>query len=289
MKLRVRWVGIALLALLTVASVCLAAEPATPEKPPDVNLGPDTTAAKPDTTRPAAAPAAAAPAPAPRPAAPERLGDFHGYGGIGGGFGGGRIVAAGDYSEFVQTRMSFSGCWRYTFADNWRWQLSPGFTWGSYNKRSNPAPFQDPNHPSDPTKDNYLTLLVPISFEVQWLHRSHSRTWHVGAGPGLYRVWVENYRKVVPDPITFDHHRGLYWGGSAELGFEQFWKSLKTTSLEVLLDGHIVQAKRDDQFPSGFNDLVSAVGLRVGVNYYFNLRNKPKPQEPALPGMEPPK
>jgi len=94
---------------------------------------------------------------------------------------------------------------------------------------------------------------------------------------------------VVPDPITFDHHRGLYWGGSAELGFEQFWKSLKTTSLEVLLDGHIVQAKRDDQFPSGFNDLVSAVGLRVGVNYYFNLRNKPKPQEPALPGMEPPK
>ena len=258
MNSRVRWVGIAVLALLTVASACLAAEPA-----PD-------SAAGGGLTRTAVVTMA------------DTRGDHPGYGGVGGQIGAGKIVSAGDYSEFAQPRFSFAATWRYTFAKSWRWQVSPGFFWSAYAKKSNPAPFTDINFPADPYKDRYLTLVTPVSTELQWVH--HGRlTWHVGAGPGLYRVWVENHRKVVSDPVTFRPHRGVYPGGTAEIGVEQFSKTLTTTSVEITLDGHYVAAKRDQQFPSGFNDSLMGIGLRVGVNYYFNLRAQPKKQQPALP------
>jgi hypothetical protein len=276
MNSSVRWLSIAAVAVLTSASRCLAA---------DAPAGHDSTATPP----PASAPAATtAPAPLAAPAsttpAEPRRGDRPGYGGVGGQFGVGDVRAAGDYSEFSQVRMSFSANWRYTFANSWRWQVSPGFVWTGYAKTSNPAPFKDLNFPTDPYKDDYLTLILPMSFQIQWLHRGRSLTWHVGAGPGAYRVWVENHRKVVRDPVTLDLHRGTYFGGSAEVGMEHFFKGLEATSFEVTLDAHYVNAKRDDQFPSGFNDHVVAMGLRMGANYYFNLKGQAK-KSAALPGI----
>src|SRR6266436_9528162 len=230
MKSSVRWVGTAVFALLTVAAACLAG------------------------------PATAADAPADSTAKDAGRGDHPGYGGVGGLLGAGQVIGNGDYSDFAQTRMSFSASWRYTFANSWRWQVSPGFLWTAYTKKSNPSPFQDYHFPSYPYKDNYLTLVAPISAQLQFVRRGPSRVWHIGAGPGLYRVWVENFRKVVQDPVTFRPHRGVYTGGSAELGVEQFSRTLKTTSIEIAIDGHYVLAKRDEQFPSGFNDILMGVG-----------------------------
>jgi hypothetical protein len=258
----VRTVSIAVLALLALASVCLAAEPPSLV----AAAGADTGLALPTTPK-------------------AERGDRPGFGGIGGQVGAGKIVSAEDYSKWAQLRMSFAANWRYTMTRSWRWQVSPGFTWAGYSKTSNPAPFIDINHPTDPYKDQYLTLVVPISTEIQWVKRNRTLVWHVGAGPGLYRVWVENYRKVVPDPVTYHLHRGLYWGVTAEVGAEHFLKSLNATSIEVTLDTHYIQAKRDDQFPSGFNSSVIPVGLRAGVNYYFDLHFKAKAQGPTLPEL----
>jgi len=286
-----RWVSIATLALLTVASACLAAEPfpAGPnrlpaQEPAPVPASSDTGGVRLDET-PAAtpAPAVAAPAPAPAPKPSDTRGDHAGYGGVGGQLGGGKVFGNGDYSKEAVGRLSFSGNWRYTISPSFRWQVSPGFMWTAYSKKSNPAPFQDIHFPTDPYKDRYLTLIAPITTQIQLVFRGR-QVWHLGAGPGLYRVWVENHRKVVLDPVTLKPHRGLYAGGTAELGIEQFSKNLTTTSVEITIDAHYIAAKRDAQFPSGFNDSIVAVGVRLGINYYFSLKAKPKKQEGVLPG-----
>jgi hypothetical protein len=286
-----RWVSIATLALLTVASACLAAEPPSAgpsflpaQEPAPVPASSDTGGVKLDET-PATtpAPAVVAPAPAAAPKAADARGDHPGYGGVGGQLGAAKVVGNGDYSEDAVTRLSFSANWRYTMAPSWRWQLSPGFLWAAYSKKSNPAPFQDIHFPTDPYKDRYLTLIAPITTQLQWVHRG-KQVWHVGAGPGLYRVWVENHRKVVLDPVTLKPHRGLYPGGTAEIGVERFSKNLTTTSIEITVDAHYIAAVRDEQFPSGFNDTILAMGMRIGVNYYFSLKAKPKKQEGILPG-----
>jgi hypothetical protein len=254
---RFRWVSIAVFALLTVASVCAAQDSLR-------------------AITPATTPAASTPAPAP-PAV--ETGPRSGFGGIGGQFGGSFLPSAEDYSKESEPRMSFAGVFRYYMGRSVRWQISPGFFWAGYTKRSTRSPFQDPNFPSDTTKDNYLTLVAPATAQLQLVHRGKQFTWHAGAGVGAYRVWVENYRKVLKDPVTLRLHRGVYPGATFEIGAERFFKALTTTSVELTVDAHQIYAKRDAQFPSGFNSSLSGVGIRIGGNYYFNAV---KPQT-ALP------
>jgi len=239
MMFRVRWTGIALIAVLGTASPCLAAT--------------DSTGAGP------------------------------GRGGIGGLIGGSTMISAQDYSTGALARFDFSGHWRYVFSPSWRMQVSPGFTWTAYAKEK-PMPFTDPAHPGDVTKENMLTLLVPISAQAQYtLHRG-AWVYHLGAGPGVYRVLVENHRDVVKDPTTFKLHRGLYLGGTGQIGVERFIKALPSTSVEGQLATHFVFAQRDDQFPNGFNSMLGNLALRVGANYYFSMIRKPPEAELPLPG-----
>ena len=171
-------------------------------------------------------------------------------------------------------RFSFAGQFRYVHSKHWRWQVSPGFTWTAY-RTATALPFVDPNHPEDLVKDNAITLLMPISAQAQYVIRRGHWFYHAGAGPGLYRVWVENHRKVLKDPETFRIHRGLYPGGTVEIGAERFLKAITTTSVELTWANHLVLAQRDEQFTSGFNSNLMAMEWRVGVNYYFDpLRQK---------------
>ena len=91
---RIRWVGTAVVALLTVASVCLAAEP---------NY------------------------------APGKGGIGGQVGGstfrLDRAFGADWF---GDYSESAQARLSFNANFRYIINPRFRWQVSPGFTWAAY-------------------------------------------------------------------------------------------------------------------------------------------------------------
>ena len=239
---RFRCVSVALSALLTAASVCLAAEPGyVPRK-----------------------------------------------GGVGGGVGYSKFIKEGDYSEGATGRFSFSGAFRYVAGPHLRWQVSPGFTWSAYTVGSR-APFTDPQVPGDttlagdPKKDQFLTLVAPVTAQIQITQRRGWWLYHLGAGPGLYRVWIQNHRKVLEDPVSHNRHKGLYLGATAELGAERFLRGLTTTSIEGVVAGHLILAQRDDQFPSGFDSSLVPLDFRLCLNYYFDMVRPKKSIEPGVP------
>jgi hypothetical protein len=204
-------------------------------------------------------------------------------GAVGGLMGFSKVVADGDYSEGAQPRMAFAANLRYVVNPWLRWQVSPGFLWAGYDHAS-PLPFEDPNYPGDTTKEEALSLMLPVSAQVQVTQKRGRWVYHVGAGPGVYRVWVENRRKVLKDPVTKRLHRGFYPGVSGQLGAERFLTSLPSTAVEASAAGHWAFADRPEQFPSGFNSAILGIELRVGVNYYFNVGGPAKPKSgSALP------
>jgi len=212
-------------------------------------------------------------------------GSYHaGAGGIGGQIGGASVVSEAEYSRGAQARFGFSGHWRYAMTPWLRWQISPGFTWAGYSDKDR-VPFRDKNFPVDTTKANYLTLLLPVSAQLQFTTAHGPWLYYLGAGPGVYRVWVESRRKVLEDPVSHRRHRGLYPGASVQLGAERFLKALPSTSFEVSIDSHYVFAERTEQFPSGWNSKLLDVGLRVGGNYYFmpNVAKKKASSTPSIP------
>jgi hypothetical protein len=81
--------------------------------------------------------------------------------------------------------------------------------------------------------------------------------------------------------VSKKHHRGAYFGMTAELGAERFLHGLTTTSIEGVVSSHLIFAERDEQFPSGFNSNVLPIDLRVCVNYYFDLVRRKKTIEPG--------
>jgi hypothetical protein len=247
-------VSIAAAAMLTAATVCLAQE-ATP--PP------------------------AAPAATPVPPA-EKAGGGAGRGSLGGQFGGSTFYTAEDYSRGAQPRLAFAASFRYQMNGWLRWQVSPGFTWAAYDHEE-PMPFTDPSFPADLTRDDLLTLVLPMSVQVQLTTQRGAWKYHVGAGPGLYRVWVENRRKVLKDPVTFELHRALHPGLTAQAGVERFLRALPNISVEGTVASHQVFATDDERYPSGFNSSLGAVEVRLGANYHFSLdRPKKAPENPAI-------
>jgi len=273
---------------LFLAAPCLAQDAPAPSPTP----APEATPTLTDTTSapaPAAAPEPTTPATAAAPAltAPPAVAEskaFPHHAGIGGLIGGSYFYAAEDYAKGAHTRFDFSGQFRYNMRRSWRFQVSPGFTWSAYSKKEQP-PFVDPKFPDDPNKESYLTLLVPVSAQIQWMWGKSAWLYHLGAGPGVYRLWIENHRKVLVDPATLRLHRGNYLGLTTEVGVERFLKSLPKTSIEFSLTHHHVLATRDDQFPSGWNSAVRTLALRAGANYYFDL-NKPKKTTELPPGIK---
>lgn len=253
---RIRRVSLALLAVLTVAPACLAAEGEPVYKP--------------------------------------------GLGGIGGQLGGSyfgvdRLLGGewfGDYSSRSVPRLSFGGQFRYVRSKHWRYQVSPGFTWAAY-RNGTLLPDKGAVKPADDGKEvELLTLMQPTSAQLQYVFRRGKWFYHAGVGPGIYRVIVENHREVYRDPGTFRLHRGLYPGGTFELGTERFLKAITTTSVEFSWATHLVFAQRAEQFPNGFNSNLMATEFRVGINYYFDpMRQKkqgidiPDAAKPATPAQ----
>lgn len=233
---RVRLAGVAVVLLLASASVVRA-------------QAPDTTTAK-------------------------REGSLPGRGAVGVQAGTTYFFAEKDYSDGAQPRLSFAGSFRFVINKGWQWQVSPYFTWSAYAVGTD-APFTDPNFPAETEKDFHLTQIVGANAQLQKVWQRPRTRWHVGAGPAVYRVVVQNHRKVLRDPVTDRLHQGAYLGATAEFGVERFLKALPNTSLEWVLAYQTAFAKRDDQFPSGYNSSVSALEFRFGSHYYFDFK-KPK-------------
>lgn len=211
----------------------------------------------------------------------KRTGASPGRGAVGTQVGSSYFFAEGDYSEGAQPRLSFAGHFRYVINDGWQWQVSPYFTWSAYSVGTE-APFADPNFPDEPPiKDFHLTQVVGASGQIQKVFGKGRTRWHLGAGPAVYRVVVQNHRKVLRDPVTNKRHQGTYLAANAELGVERFLKSMSNTSLEWTVAYQTAFAS-DDQFPSGYDGSVSALEVRFGAHYYFDFK---KPKAPDLPGI----
>jgi hypothetical protein len=200
-------------------------------------------------------------------------------GGIGGQIGGStfafdRSFQKTDYSHGAKPRFAFAAHFRYTVNPSFRWQVSPGFTWAGYDRV--PPPMIDPRVPDDPDKHHYLVLLMPVSAQAQLTRRDGAWLTYLGAGPGVYRILVENQRHYVKDPVTFRFHRGFYAGATAQLGVERFMTSMPSVSLEFAITSHLVLAQRDKLFPSGFNSNLTATEGRIGINYYFMTGGRKK-------------
>jgi hypothetical protein len=275
MSSSVRCAGIALLAVLAVVTPARAAD-STAVEPPSIVLTPSTPS---DSTVHVAV---ATPTPPPPPPA-RTTGSIPGRAGIGGFLGGSWIWAQDDYSEGALPRFNFAGTFRYQMKTSWRLQISPGFTWNAYTKHADP-PYFDPAQPGDFTKQHYLTLLLPMTAQIQWTR--HGTKWfpYAGIGPGIYRVQVEHDRDDLLDPITFAVHRGLYLGATVQVGTETYMKGMPNVSVDLNLTNHFIAAKRDDQFPAGWNSGLANVAVSVGMNYYFDLGRMKKKEPLPLPG-----
>jgi len=256
-----RWfgVGVALLALLTVAPVCLAQDLTTPAAPSVDSTSTPKKAAK--------------PAPKPSLVYVKRAS-------MGGLLGWSSFYADKDYAskrdgqggydgKNTRGRPAFQATFRYQVNHWLRWQISPGYTWSGYQK-DGPMPFRDPYNPADSTTEHVLTQVLPITAQAQFVHTQGDWIYHVGGGGGVYRVWVENRRDVLADPVTFVRHSGFYGGVCGELGVAKALHSLPSVSLEAALDGHWIFAERDEQFPSGFNSFIFLMEAKVGANYHFD-------------------
>jgi hypothetical protein len=203
-----------------------------------------------------------------------------GRGALGGQIGGSFFAADDDYSAGAQPRLAFAGHFRYVMSPGTRWQVSPSYSWAAYANDED-LPFPDPNFPADTKKDQVLAQVAGASIQIQKVWGSGRSRWHLGAGPGIYRVWVQNRRKVLKDPVSKELHRRLHLGASAELGWERWLKALPNTSIEVTGAVQTAFAKDDDKYPSGFNGNPMVAELRVGAHYYYEFRKKKPDDKPA--------
>ncbi|MFI5054680.1 MAG: hypothetical protein ACHQDE_09985, partial [Acidimicrobiia bacterium] len=156
------------------------------------------------------------------------------------------------------------------------------FTWAAYSK-SEVAPFSSLDFPTQTTKEGFITELVPVSVQAQYRFGGPKWNYHIGAGPGLYRIVVEDERKVQKDPVTLEEHENVFWGATGEFGMEHFARTLPNTSFEVNVATHVVFATDDTKFPSGFSGLLGALAIRMGANYYFDTALLKKKTPEPLP------
>ena len=215
-----------------------------------------------------------------------RTGYLPGRGSVGGQIGGLWLLSGNDFAPGAQPRFSFIGHFRYVISRSWRWQVSPYLGWNSYRTGS-AAPYRDLNFPADPpVKDRYLTLIAGAGSEIQCVLGRGRTLWHVGVGPAVYRLLVENQRRILKDPASLELHRDTFLGATGEVGVERFLKTLNNTSVEATVGWQAVFAKDDTKFPSGWSADPMGVELRIGAHYYYDLRREKKTEErPALPGL----
>jgi hypothetical protein len=212
----------------------------------------------------------------PDSAAAAHSGARPGRGAIGSQLGGAYILSGGDYATNAQPRFSFEGSFRYVITSGWRWQVSPYFAWNAYTSDLDHR-IQDKNYIAYPIKDIVLTQIVGANGQVQRTGTMGLWKWHIGAGPAIYRVVVQNHRRTVKDPLTNANHQGTYLGATVEYGFERFLRSQPNVSLEWTAAYQTAFAKDDARFPSGFNGAPGAAEIRFGGHYYFDFKAPKKP------------
>ena len=161
--------------------------------------------------------------------------------------------------------------------------MSPYFAWNSYRTGS-VLPMIDPGFPSDRVKDAVLTQIVGGNGQLQLVGGRGGWRWHLGAGPAIYRVVVQNHRKVLKDPVSKDLHQGTYLGATAEYGMEHFLHSLTNSSLEWTVAYQTAFAKRRRALPLGIQRRTGRGRTSVRRALLLRFQGAAKARRDSRPG-----
>ena len=203
---------------------------------------------------------------------------------LGGQIGSSYVFSGGDYADGAQPRLSFAGHFRYQIDRTWGWQFSPEFTWNGYVSHAQ-APYLDAHFPGEnASKQRYISQFAGLGAQLQYFGGAPGSRWHIGAGPAIYRVVVQNHRKVVTDPVSKEDLKSAHLGATTEFGIERLLKRLPNTALEATVAWHMVFASDKTKFPSGWNSDPMLVELRLGAHYYYDFR-RPKPAGKGAKGL----
>ncbi len=198
--------------------------------------------------------------------------DIVGRGSVGGSLGGMKFLSGQDFKN-GNVRFIGQAVFKYNFTSSLAGVMESGWGWNAY-----------PNDVSG--VDDTLATVVPTTFGIEYRkQRGESHIWpHVGVGAGLYTLSVKDSFRT----YAFAEGRterlnwtkpGIYGKVGAEYLFD------KGVSLNWDFLYHMIFAKDTSRFDMWGNQNTSFGEFRMGVNYYFTIK-QPSAAPPEAPKAE---
>src|SRR5262245_37647255 len=217
-----------------------------------------------------------------------------GKGSLGGSVGVPFILAPGELKRGQEPRVIGKLHFQYVFKPDWRLSLRAGYGWLGFSDEVD-APFilQAEQANGDTTKGDQLLIYNPFTAVMQYTH-TFNKTWmaFLGAGPGVFRVNIQNDHRTIFDPVTHERYKYGSFGLSGEGGAEYFLSANRNVSFEGLGSLNYLFESNKDKFPSGYSGKNIFLDFSFGVNVYFRPLGSPAPPAPVpsetQPGEAPP-
>ncbi len=195
--------------------------------------------------------------------------DIVGRGSVGGSLGGMKFLNGQDFGN-GNVRFIGQAVFKYNFSTGLAGVMESGWGWNAY-----------PNNVSG--VDDTLATVIPTTFGIEFRkQRGESHIWpHVGVGAGLYSLSVKDsfrsyaFAKSGTERLNWTKP-GIYGKVGAEYLFD------KPVSLNWDFLYHVIFAKDTSRFDMWGNQNTSFGEFRMGVNYYFTIK-----QPGAAPPEEP--
>jgi hypothetical protein len=182
------------------------------------------------------------------------------------------FITDSDMSTGQRPRIILKYHLAYAITDKWRFSTRGGFGWVGYDRVQAPFPLPECCGTYDLTKVDQLSIVKPFTFVMHYTHVL-SDTWMLfgGLGPGIYGIDIQNDRKTIHDPVTFERFKWWSPGISLEGGAELFIPANRNVSLEFMSTYNWIFSAEYERYPSGYKGDHSYIDFNFGVNVYFNL------------------
>jgi len=214
--------------------------------------------------------------------------EIPGKGSVGGTIGFPIILATGELKQGQMPRLMGKANFQYVINKDWRTSFKFGYGWFGWSDKFN-APFilQAAEAGGDTTKGDQLLILNPFTATMQYTHEL-SKNWlaWVGAGPGVYRVNIQNDHRTIYDPVTHERFKFGSFGVSGTAGAEYFIPANKNVSLLGSATIDYLFNSNTEKYPSGYSGKYMFMDLSIGVNVYFKplgAKSAPTPVPSEIP------
>lgn len=197
-------------------------------------------------------------------AVPAHADDLAGKGGIGFSLGFMRYTGNEDFSTGAAVRPMLRGSARYVWEEHFTTTLDAGYGWNSYG---------DGGDFRGPDTTGTLAVVIPMNLGMEYRFVVASRLVpHFGAGLGLYSFAIRSGRdRISRDRVNYRERRKGTFGGYGKLGAE--YPILSSLALNGDFLYHVAPMSDGKGFPGGYFDAsASFIEFRVGLNYYFTIR-----------------